>query len=808
MASDENIGADGEQKPSRPFLRKGQGTARFRMPRNNKTSAGAPPTSELSSASSPSINVPRFSLSNALPNSARTVDSGISNEDETRPPTTASLPMDQPSLSSSPENRLNPAPSVAEEHGHSGQHAEEEEDNDTDEVSAMPSFVPDEPSTLVNSDHELSDDALKYKNAAAEFKAFERRMDSMRSASTITTSLATPSSCAPSNSSEPPTRSTPIMNDLGVGPNNHNWPSSMQELSGISLETPQARPLGSNRINQLVRSEAQTGISLLQHHERPTVTAPLRRNDMMNSSRQNPQNGNVQDENRPEHVYDQPIHVPGSSLDRQKLEIEIRRHRNLNIQLRDTIAHLDYAEESVHTTKRQLEEKISEVNNFKKELIEEFKKCKKGVEEEFEKKFEKIKEDYDELYEKLKRDQRDLERDQKILKKGTGERNKEFTETIATLRDKLRASETKNAQYRQDIRVRDEKLKKKDEEIEKLQKDGNRLKSTLQTLEKRVKQLRTEKERDDKEKEMFAKVAMNRKTSNPVPPVLNQSVPISITSNGPSRHPSSSSLTTFRKPSTSNRERGVSWADEPNEQSLEAVPQEFLMMPVKEMPGKFGKCTIYRDSLGETSKVTDTIANGLLFEYSNGDLRWVNRQNAVNIYISAVDKTVRIDLPTYNISIIHTFQRQVEVLRPGNNITLISIKRREVRTDLIYQNGMYKTEIFNRDGRYVTKDFSNQEVSRKYNPGTHTYRDNQCRYVLVTDYNDFELVEPEFRLRWYQGDPTGLNNQYILKIIGRPECSEKTLRLEVNLSTCEGTLETAEMIGDKRRKTTLFQWKK
>lgn len=75
----------------------------------------------------------------------------------------------------------------------------------------------------------------------------------MRSASTITTSLATPSSCAPSNSSEPPTRSTPIMNDLGVGPNNHNWPSSMQELSGISLETPQARPLGSNRINQLGR---------------------------------------------------------------------------------------------------------------------------------------------------------------------------------------------------------------------------------------------------------------------------------------------------------------------------------------------------------------------------------------------------------------------------------------------------------------------------------------------------------------------------------------------------------------------------
>lgn len=54
-------------------------------------------------------------------------------------------------------------------------------------------------------------------------------------------------------------------------------------------------------------------------------------------------------------------------------------------------------------------------------------------------------------------------------------------------------------------------------------------------------------------------------------------------------------------------------------------------MPVKEMPGKFGKCTIYRDSLGETSKVTDTIANGLLFEYSNGDLRWVNRQNAVNV---------------------------------------------------------------------------------------------------------------------------------------------------------------------------------
>uniref|UniRef100_A0A1I7TA35 MATH domain-containing protein n=1 Tax=Caenorhabditis tropicalis TaxID=1561998 RepID=A0A1I7TA35_9PELO len=396
-----------------------------------------------------------------------------------------------------------------------------------------------------------------------------------------------------------------------------------------------------------------------------------------------------------------------------------------------------------------------------------------------------------------------------MLQNETGAKQKEQSETIANLREKLTTAETQNAKFRQDIRSRDETIKKKDEIIDKLTKDYNRSKTTCQTLEKRIKQMRNEKEREEKEKEMFAKAAGNRKVNYPVP--LNQSLGTATTSAVSSRNPSVPSLKNTRKASTS-KGRTVSFADDPNEQSLEVIEEDIqpeLMKRYKTVDTQLGPCSIFEDSTGKTTKVTETISNGLLFEYSNGDFRWVNRQNSINflqIYRYAVDKTIVIHLVLYNISIIYSLQRQLEVHRPGNNITLISVKRREVRTELHSPNNeTFYTEMFDRNGSFITKDFCHREVNTEFTLGReYSHRDNGTRRVQCnTAPDDFELIEPEFRLRWFKGEIM------VCKVFGRPGCIEKTLRIEINLNTGSGILETVESQskdGMSHHKQTVFPW--
>ncbi|KAF1761550.1 hypothetical protein GCK72_009806 [Caenorhabditis remanei] len=786
---------DNTRKPSRPFLKKGEGTARFRMTNSGKRSGaiGNP------QSTSPAISLPRFTPMSLPPYSARTVDSGISYEDETRPPTTASLPMDQPSTSthSPPHNSeyfTNGTPAVVEEHEDNAHRVEDHEEY-VERVSAMPSFVPDDgTSSSVEPCSQISEDAVNLRLETERREAQAKMANSMKSVS------ITPSSYS-SDISRPQFHSTPkgsVRSDITDDPiflppslmpsKNHSFGT----LSSASLETPQARPLTSNRLNLQAQSEAQTGLSLLKNGSN-FQAAPSRNLPRIPSTNQE-QKENIAVDHvsiQSEHVYDQPLQVPG--LQRQQRLIAQKQKHNMLIQLRDTIANLDFATEGVWSTKKKLEEDY-------KRLIMELENKRKELEEEFQRKVETIQEDNNSENERLKRERRDIERDRKILQKGTGERQKELTEMIATLREKLAASETQNSKLRQDIRARDDKLKKKDEEIEKLTKDYTRSKNTCQTLEKRIKQLRTERDRDDKEKELFAKVALNRKTSYPT--VLNQSLAIEAPTS--SRLPSVSSLAINRKSTSVNKGRTVSFADEPHEQSLEVInediPPELVMKPYRTT----STSTIYCDSLGETSKVTQTVANGILFQYPNGDMRWMNRQNSVNIYRFSMDKTVAINLVQFNISIIYSLQRQLEVLRPGGNATLISVKRREVRTELhCREDGTYYTEIFDRNGRFVTKDYCHPEVARECVLGSpYSFRDNGTRYVEYTTPEDFELVEPEFRLRWYQGKVMAC------KIIGRPHCNEKTLRVQVDLTTGNGIMEMVEsqLKDGQSQKKTVFQW--
>uniref|UniRef100_A0A8R1I7B3 Uncharacterized protein n=2 Tax=Caenorhabditis japonica TaxID=281687 RepID=A0A8R1I7B3_CAEJA len=133
----------------RKYLRKGQGTARFGM--QNQPAA-------KTAAQSPMIHLPRFTPSSSIPNSARTIDSGISNEDETRPPTNSSLPIDR--SSSSPQRAQRNRQPIVEEH-------EEHDDDVIEAVSALPTFIPDSgASSLIEPATEQSGEALNLREDA------------------------------------------------------------------------------------------------------------------------------------------------------------------------------------------------------------------------------------------------------------------------------------------------------------------------------------------------------------------------------------------------------------------------------------------------------------------------------------------------------------------------------------------------------------------------------------------------------------------------------------------------------------------
>ncbi|CAL2037159.1 unnamed protein product [Caenorhabditis brenneri] len=802
MQPSENNEENGGRKPTRPFLRKGEGTARFRMASNEKRLQRESANYHMSPIESPAISLPRFTPSNGIPTSARTVDSGISNEDETRPPTTASLPMDNPS--SSPLNHFDhqnmTTPSVIEEQDDSGRHVESEDH--IERVSARQTFASrDGTSSIVEPCSEVSTEAADLRAHAERLRNLAPNVNSMKSYST------TPSSYA-SSMTPPKAQSTPktfeeeetTFHPPPFEPSSYHQPIS--SLSSASLETPQARPFASNRAN-FAQNEAQTGISLLNNQPRRRVVPPSRQQQAFSSSSQeqkeNMNNDNIHDVS--EHVYDQPLQGPGRHRNQQN-EIEKRKklEHNLKIQLRDAIAHLDYSSEEVWKTKKRL------VEDFEK-AKEKLSVARKDLEEEYRKKIESFQEDMKSEEERLQRERRELEREKKILQKGKGEREKELMNMNSTLREKLTNSETHNSKLRQDIRTLNDKVKKKDEEIEKITKDYNRSKSTCQTLEKRIKQLRNEKEKDEKEKELFAIVATNRKS--PYPMALNQSLG-TTTAITPSvvstRNPSVSSLATNKK---TNKGRTVSFADDPQEQSLEVLeetlPSEPLMTLHETIPTELGKRNLYKDALGETTRTYPTIASGILYEFQNGDFRWGNHPTSVLIYRYAADSTIILHLEQCGISIIYSLQRQLEVLRPGNNATLISVKRREIRTELYgLDDGTHYTEVFDKNGRFVTKDFIHEEVNKQINLGTpYSHRENGTRYVEYrTAFDDFELIEPEFRLRWYKGE------LMVCKIFKRPESNEKTLRFELNIVTGSVILETVEdqLKNGVSQKQTVFSW--
>uniref|UniRef100_A0A1I7TA34 Uncharacterized protein n=1 Tax=Caenorhabditis tropicalis TaxID=1561998 RepID=A0A1I7TA34_9PELO len=170
------------------------------------TPRGVSDAHEVPLTESPAISLPRFTPSNCIPLSARTVDSGISNEDETRPPTTASLPMDNPLTSPINYENQNRTPHIVEDHEDRAVHSDKEEEH-VEKVSAMPSFVPEDGGSSVEEhSSQMSEDALRFRAETKRLEEQAKKLNSLHSVS------ITPSSYS-SNITDPEFYSTPIKNE-------------------------------------------------------------------------------------------------------------------------------------------------------------------------------------------------------------------------------------------------------------------------------------------------------------------------------------------------------------------------------------------------------------------------------------------------------------------------------------------------------------------------------------------------------------------------------------------------------------------
>lgn len=232
----------------------------------------------------------------------------------------------------------------------------------------------------------------------------------------------TPSSYATSDLSGPIGASTPIHAVQDSGNAQDSGSSDAQQplppfpsVSALSLETP-ARPFSTNRVN-VMANEAQTGISLLgrRQDQNPRQNPPRQHNPPRHQNLQNQENVRV------EHVYDQPIR---QNLQNPQTPHQNRQVRNLMIQLRDAIAHVDFADEQVRSMGRRLKEKYEKAEEELRRRIEE-------NDEDVRKRIETILEEQRAEEDRLKRERRDLEREKKVVKNESDEKFKEMAQMVS-----------------------------------------------------------------------------------------------------------------------------------------------------------------------------------------------------------------------------------------------------------------------------------------------------------------------------------------------------------------------------------------
>ncbi|PIO76699.1 hypothetical protein TELCIR_01215 [Teladorsagia circumcincta] len=392
--------------------------------------------------------------------------------------------------------------------------------------------------------------------------------------------------------------------------------------------------------------------------------------------------------------------------------------RKLVEQLRNAIAHLDLADMEQQMRAKELEIAYERFRDDVREF-------------EAEKESEK---------ERVQRVRRQLEREKRIANKDGAERDKEVAEQIEELMKTISQKDRQISTLRLRLRKAEEQAESKDKELTENNKKVERLEKGCKTLQRQLAQLRGNYAKQTQE--MAAELQAAR-THN------------------------------ARRRGTVERSKCVSWADKTAPASLlsdGATPKKgsYLMELVEEGAAYFGPCRLFKNGVGDWTKVTTTECGCDLYEYSNSDIRWLSCDRSVEInYFGIMGATVityvnGCSIRYFNNGQVDLFQslyqrandkryisdgmHSIELYRLSGEISRFdSITKQRTETMLHGDRSRY-VEIFDSSGSCLRIEGSNKSWQQFGERSTYRGYPSD-RHVYNHSNVEPEWIEPEYNAR-------------------------------------------------------------
>ncbi|WKX99360.1 hypothetical protein Q1695_014329 [Nippostrongylus brasiliensis] len=401
--------------------------------------------------------------------------------------------------------------------------------------------------------------------------------------------------------------------------------------------------------------------------------------------------------------------------------------RKLVEQLRNAIAHLDLADMEQQIRVRELE---LAYNKFRGD-VREF---------EAEKEAEK---------ERVQRVRRQLEREKKLLNKDGDERNKVFTEQIDDLTKTITKKDAQISAMRLRLRKAEEQVEQKDKELTESNKKADRLEKFCKTLQRQLAQVRGNSAKQAQEMAAQLQAAqrnnLRKRGTVGLLPTLHRKEPQEDKTN--------EQETPETQKRADDRSKNVTWADADRTapacmlsgQTPGPKKGSYKMELVEQGMAYFGPCRLFKNGIGDWTKVTTTECGCSLYEYSNSDVRWLCCDRTVEInYFGIKGATTITHINGGTINYFNT--GQVDIYRVSGEISRFDCVTKQRTETMLHPDGTRYVEIFDGSGFYVhlegtSKDrqrFGERSSYRGYPSDRHVYNHSNT---------EPEWIEPEYNAR-------------------------------------------------------------
>ncbi|KHJ84507.1 hypothetical protein OESDEN_15777 [Oesophagostomum dentatum] len=292
-----------------------------------------------------------------------------------------------------------------------------------------------------------------------------------------------------------------------------------------------------------------------------------------------------------------------------------------------------------------------------------------------------------------------------------------------------------------------ELLEAKDKELNESTKKTERLEKTCKILQRQMAQLRGNYAKQSHELAAEIQAArtrnLRRKGAIGILPTLDKNTP---------REPQEPSLAeetdTEKQRAVRERSKCVSWADATvpgttHQASASKNPREMEL--IEEGTACFGPCRLFKNSLGDWTKITTTACGCDFFEYSNTDVRWLCCDRSIQVYYYGVVGATVISLANGR-TIRYFNDGQIEIYRLSGEISRFDSVTSQRCETMLDENGSRYVEIFDCAG-YCLRMWDGGHSSERFNERSSPRGHPEDRYVYNHSNVEPEWVEPDFCAR-------------------------------------------------------------